>query len=315
MRALRPLAKALWRRLPANRLLVVAFHRVAREFDPYDPETPDAARFARQLDALRGFDVVPLGAGLAALQEGRLAHTSVAITFDDGYREQLDVAAPLLEARGYASTVFVSSAFVGGPNMWHDRLLWALREGVAGARLDGIGVAEAVPAELSARRRLAARCIAAIKFLPLEAREQAVGWVETACQAPPAPRLMLDAAELRRLAACPGVEIGAHTRHHPILAGCVLDQARTEIGGSRVDLEQALGGPVKRFAYPNGHEGQDFGEREVALVREAGFTEAFSSDWGAVRPGSDPWRLPRVSLYRSSPLGNALLLAREAWRR
>jgi hypothetical protein len=58
------------------------------------------------------------------------------LTFDDGYREQLEVAAPLLAARGYPATVFVSSGFVGGPNMWHDRLLWALREGVAGARLE-----------------------------------------------------------------------------------------------------------------------------------------------------------------------------------
>lgn len=310
MRVLRPFLRCL----PANRLLVLAFHRVAREFDPYDPETPDAARFERQLDALSGFDVVSLSAGLAALREGKLARASVAITFDDGYREQLDVAAPLLQARGFASTVFVSSAFVGGPNMWHDRLLWALREGVAGKRLNGVGVSEAVPESLAARRQLAARCIAAVKFLPMDAREHAVAWVEQACAAPPAPRLMLDAAELRHLAACPGVEIGAHTRRHPILASCTLDVATNEIAGSRAELEQMLGRPVGLFAYPNGHEGQDFGEREISLVRDAGFSHAFTSDWGVVRPSSDVCRLPRVSLYRRTPFGNAMLLAREALR-
>lgn len=311
MHALRPFLRCL----PGNRLLVVAFHRVAREFDPYDPETPDAARFVRQLDALAGFDVVPLAAGLAALRAGRLPRTSVAITFDDGYREQLEVAAPLLEARGYPSTVFVSSGFVGGPNMWHDRLLWALREGRVGARLDGVGLPEAVPAALEARRQLAARCIAAVKSLPMAARERAVANVETVCEAPTAPRLMLDVAELRALAARPGVEIGAHTRLHPILAACELDEARAEIVDSRADLAQWLGEEVRLFAYPNGHEGRDFSSREVGLVREAGFSHAVTSDWGVVTSDSDPLRLPRVSLYRRSPFGNALLLAREACRR
>lgn len=310
MRGLRPLLRFL----PGNRLLVLAFHRVAREFDPYDPETPDAAHFSRQLDALDGFDVVPLGAGLAALREGRLPRTAVAITFDDGYRDQLEVATPLLEARGYPSTVFVSSAFVGGQNMWHDRLLWALREGREGSRLDVVGLAEAVPASLEARRQLAGRCIAAVKSLPLTAREQAVALVEVACSAPPAPRLMLDAMELRELGRRPGVEIGAHTRHHPILAACALEEARAEVSGSRTDLEHLLGAPVGLFAYPNGHEGRDFSEREVGLVREAGFSHAFTSDWGVVTSASDRLKLPRVSLYSQSVLGNALLLAREALR-
>jgi peptidoglycan/xylan/chitin deacetylase (PgdA/CDA1 family) len=310
MRGLRPFLRCL----PGNRLLVVAFHRVAREFDPYDPETPDAVRFSQQLDALGGFEVVSLGVGLAALQEGRLKRTAVAITFDDGYREQLSVAAPLLEQRGYPSTVFVSSAFVGGQNMWHDRLLWALREGRAGSRLDAVGLSDAVPSSLAARRQLAGRCIAAVKSLPLVAREQAVGLVEAACGAPSAPRLMLDATELRELAARPGVEIGAHTRRHPILAACALEEARAEVSGSRADLEKLLGMPVGLFAYPNGHEGRDFGERDVGLVREAGFSHAFTSDWGVVAPASDSMKLPRVSLYRQSAFGNALLLAREALR-
>lgn len=310
MRVLRPFLRCL----PGNRLLVVAFHRVASEFDPYDPETPDGARFARQLEALAGFEVVSLRAGLEALQAGSLSRTSVAITFDDGYRDQLTVAAPLLAAHGYPSTVFVSSAFVSGPNMWHDRLLWALREGRPGARLDVVGLPEPVPVELEARRLLAARCIAAVKSLPMVARERAVAQVEAVCAAPAAPRLMLDTTELRELAALPGVEIGAHTRHHPILAACELDEARAEIAGSRADLEQWLGKEVRLFAYPNGHEGRDFTTRDAGLVREAGFSHAVTSDWGVVKPGSDVLRLPRISLYRRSGLGNALLLAREAWR-
>jgi peptidoglycan/xylan/chitin deacetylase (PgdA/CDA1 family) len=110
------------------------------------------------------------------------------------------------------------------------------------------------------------------------------------------------------------VEIGAHTRRHPILAACALEEARAEVAGSRADLEQLLGVPVGLFAYPNGHEGRDFSERDVGLVREAGFSYAVTSDWGGVTPASDGLRLPRMSLYRQSVLGNALLLVREAMR-
>ena len=55
-------------------------------------------------------------------------------------------------------------------------------------------------------------------------------------------------------------------------------------------------------------------EAEVGLVREAGFSHAFTSDWGVVTSASDKLKLPRVSLYSQSVLGNALLLAREALR-
>lgn len=313
MRWMRPLLR-WW---PGRRLLVLAFHRVARDPDPYDPAMTSADRFARELDALAGFEVVPLRQGLDDLAAGRLKRPAVAITFDDGYRDQLEVAQPLLEARGYPSTVFVCPAFIDGPNLWHDRLLWALREGVTGRELPLAGHPHVddrrvIPEDLTARRALASTCIEAVKFLPLAAREQAVSAIEVACGAPTAPRWMLDRQELRRLADRPGVEIGAHTRHHPILASCSAAEAAEEIAGSRRDLEHLLGRPVPLFAYPNGHAGRDFGEREVQLVRAAGYSHACTSDWGSVHRGTDRWQLPRLGLYHASPWRNALLLLREA---
>lgn len=301
--------------LPGNRLLVLAFHRVASAHDPYDPQRASAPLFARQLDALAAFDVVPLDHGLGQLAAGTLQRPSVAITFDDGYRDQLHVAQPMLEERGYPSTVFVCPAFVDGPNLWHDRLLWAFREGQAGRRVKLGDREEVIPPELVARRQLAARCIDRVKSLPLAPREAAVASVEADCGAPSMPRLLLDRAELAELAVRPGVEIGAHTRHHPILATCGNDESREEIAGSRRDLEQVLGRPIRFFAYPNGHEGRDFGSREVAIAREAGYSHAFSSDWGTVRPGMDAWRLPRLGLYHRTTFANTLMLLREVLRR
>lgn len=308
MTAMRPLL----RRWPRSRLLVLAFHRVLRAPDAFDPETPDIARFAQQLRVLRSFDVVSLSAGLDALESGRLRHPAVAITFDDGYADQWHLVQPLLAELGLPSTVFVCPGQLHGSNLWNDRVAWALRAGRTGARIVLEDQVETLPESLEARRQLARRCLAAVKHRPLAEREQAVAAVEAACAAPPDRRLMLDGEELRQLAASPGVEIGAHTRHHPILSRCSDAEARDEIAGGRADLERVLGKPVRLFAYPNGHEGRDFGAREVTMAREAGFTHAFSSDWGTIQPGTDAWRLPRIGLYHRSAWANAFMLLREA---
>jgi peptidoglycan/xylan/chitin deacetylase (PgdA/CDA1 family) len=302
------------RRLPAQRLLVLNFHRVLPQHDPFDAHSPDRTAFVQQLQALEGFEVLPLDTGLTALAAGALERPAVALTFDDGYREHLSVVAPLLAARGLPATVFASSGFLEGDNMWHDRLLWACRQARAGLLLRVGGVSEPLPRAMAARRSLADRIIHELKRRPLAERDAAVVEVEQQCQTPPLPPQLLDRAGLRELAAQPGMSIGGHTRHHPILTSCSDAAARAEIAGCRADLTAVLGQPVPLFAYPNGHAGGDFGEREVQLVREAGFSHAVTSDWGVATVGVDPYRVPRLGLYRRTLLGNTLLLMREALR-
>ncbi len=302
------------RRLPAQRLLVLNFHRVLLQHDPFDEHSPDRTAFVRQLDALEGFEVVPLATGLTALAAGALERTAVALTFDDGYREHLSVVAPLLTARGLPATVFVSSGFLDGGNMWHDRLLWACRHAPDGLSLRVEGVSVALPPGTAQRRALADRIIRELKGRPLLEREAAVVAVEEHCQAPALPPLLLDRTGLRELAAQPGITIGGHTQHHPILTSCTAAEARAEIAGCRAELMALLGVPVPVFAYPNGHEGSDFGAREVQLVRESGFAHAVTADWGVATGSVDPYRVPRLGLYRRTSLGNTLLLMREALR-
>lgn len=104
---------------------------------------------------------------------------------------------------------------------------------------------------------------------------------------------LLDAGGLRDLSQR-GIEIGAHSRTHPILTRVPDGELDSEIAGSRQDLDR-LGLPAPRlFAYPYGVED----ERVRRAAQRAGFTAAFTIDSGLVRPGHDPYRLPRIEVLR-----------------
>ncbi len=111
-----------------------------------------------------------------------------------------------------------------------------------------------------------------------------------------------------------GMEVGAHTRHHVDLPACDPQVARVEIAHSRSDLEQALGGPVRSFCYPYGR----YRDAHVEMARAAGYEMATTSDSGRARWDADLLRLPRLTVWLSTPL--MVLLARSClglggWRR
>ena len=95
-----------------------------------------------------------------------------------------------------------------------------------------------------------------------------------------------------------GMQIGAHTVSHPILARLDEAEARREIVRSKDDLESITGRPVSLFAYPNGRPGRDYTARDVELARGAGFGCAVSTSPGAVRAARYPdlsFQLPRFT--------------------
>ncbi|HYD29741.1 MAG TPA: polysaccharide deacetylase family protein [Azospirillaceae bacterium] len=105
---------------------------------------------------------------------------------------------------------------------------------------------------------------------------------------PAPPRQALAWSEVMALGSV--VSFGGHSRSHPILPLCDDTLCAQEIAGCRDDLEGALGMPCRHFAYPNG----DWGERERALVKEAGFTLARSFRVGWNGPGTDPFALKAI---------------------
>jgi peptidoglycan/xylan/chitin deacetylase (PgdA/CDA1 family) len=92
-----------------------------------------------------------------------------------------------------------------------------------------------------------------------------------------------------------GMQIGAHTVSHPILANLPLEFARNEIQQSKQTLESLIGDRVGLFAYPNGVPGKDFTDQTSALVQELGFDCAVTTGWGVSRLETNVFQLPRFT--------------------
>jgi peptidoglycan/xylan/chitin deacetylase (PgdA/CDA1 family) len=110
--------------------------------------------------------------------------------------------------------------------------------------------------------------------------------------------------ELRRLAASPRVEIGAHGASPARLAQLPAAAQRRDIEECRQALERAIGRAPRAFSYPNGSN--DRVTRE--LVREAGFACAFASGSGVATAGADRFALPRFWVGRLDAPALARLL-------
>ena len=141
-----------------GRLAIMIFHRVPRVVDPMFPLEPDAARFERDMrNVRRWFHVLPLEAAVARLRDGSLPARALAITFDDGYADNHDVALPILTRLNLTATFFIATSFLDGGCMWNDRVRDTIVAGVR-ARLGAaveVDVSEVtvIPPERSGKYR------------------------------------------------------------------------------------------------------------------------------------------------------------------
>jgi len=285
---------------PRARLSILIFHRVLVEPDPLFPFEVTAERFDRRLAALgQVFDLLPLPEAVARLREGTLPARSACITFDDGYRDNVEVALPILKRRGVHATFFVATGFLDGGRMWNDTVIETVRRTVLpDLDLQGIGLGRVALGDLPARRQALQALIRAIKHLPPAEREQAVAAVAAAGEADLPADLMMSSAQVRQLSDA-GMEIGGHTASHPILARMPAGEAQREIDDGRRRLAEITGRSVRLFAYPNGKPGSDYLPEHAAMVKQMGFEAALSTTPGVSTAASDPYQLPRFTPWDS----------------
>lgn len=299
----------LSRRGRAASLIVLIYHRVLATRDPLLPDEPDAATFAAQMDLIHAnFNVLPLREAADRLRSGSLPVRALAITFDDGYANNCEVALPILAARGLPATVFVAPGFLNGGLMFNDLVREAIRGAPRRARSTLLGESEVDLSTAAARLNTWTSVVATLKYLEPGERMRQAETLATDLGVEPPANLMMSDEQVRRLHRA-GIEIGAHTMSHPILTRVDNDRCMAEMVESRHRLEEITGAPVASFAYPNGAPLRDYDRTHVALVREAGFDLAVSTAWGAATMQSDRMQLPRIAPWDRSARRYALRLA------
>jgi peptidoglycan/xylan/chitin deacetylase (PgdA/CDA1 family) len=307
-------------RRAGTRAVIVTFHRVLPQAELAQYPTPGIAVTPDELAWFLEFFQTHFRCGTLRETMDRFGQTGggdggdggdrplLAVTFDDGQRDNHRHARRVLAAAGVRASFFaVARAAETGEPLWHDRLGFALgawlMQAPQAARtfLQRLGVGDA-GAAIEATKRLGPGEIAA-RVAEVEA---AVGG-----SAVPDWDGMMTWDELRELAA-EGHEVGSHSLSHPILPLCDDARLREETAGSRERLAAALGAPVDSFCYPNG----DHDDRVVAAVASAGYRYAVTTTWGGNERSTSPLGLGRCDIQGATARAATghLSRARVAWR-
>lgn len=293
---LKPLFQIMSPAGAGGRLSVLIFHRVLPEPDPLFPDEMHARRF----DTLCGwlaawFNVVPLDQAVVRLKSGTLPARAACLTFDDGYADNHRIALPILQRHDLTATFFIATGFLDGGRMWNDTIIESLRTCSAPVLdLSSLGLGRHDTGSLDERKAAIASLIEQIKYRPVAQRISITEQLARLARVQPPHDLMMTSEEVKALRQA-GMQIGAHTVSHPILARMTDGQARQEIQGSKRFLEQLLGERVGLFAYPNGKPGEDYTPQSVDLVRSLGFDAAVSTQWGTSSGGDDLFQIRRFT--------------------
>lgn len=294
-----------------GKLTTFIFHRVLPQPDPLFPHEPDAARFDQMLGWIKAwFNVLPLDVAIERLRTRQLPPRAAAISFDDGYADNRTVALPILQQHGLPACFFIATGFLDGGRMWNDTVIESVRACSSDSlNLTELGLGSHPINSVLGKRTAIEAIIGQIKYLPVGERLELTQKLSEAAGVTPPSDLMLTSAQVKELHAG-GMQIGAHTVSHPILARTDLPEARREITSSKLFLEQLLQTRIGLFAYPNGKPGNDYLPEHATLIRELGFDAAVSTAWGVADHRTDPFQIPRFTPWDKSRLRFAIRLLR-----
>ncbi len=299
---------ALVSRFLPPRLTILAGHCVkssSNEFLPGDMKI-EAARLAAILDWLgRRFELVSVGEGWRQLRGGT-KHSMVALSMDDGYRDNVELLLPMLQERDISATVYLESRPLDERKLnWTHLFFWILgklKPAELVDRYSSISTDEHGKQRLGAALQAGGDAVYQLKKVLKYEADQAdcartlsmifeeLGGDERAlCE-----QLYMDWDGARRLRAA-GVELGGHTVQHWVMSGLTAEEQLREVGEGRAALERELGAAPESFAYPFGRH-WDWNDDSREAVRAAGFVTATTTHAGTNLSESDPTRLARIMI-------------------
>jgi peptidoglycan/xylan/chitin deacetylase (PgdA/CDA1 family) len=286
--------------MPAS--VILLYHQLGQpESDPF-AQYVAPEHFAGHVEVISNRRPVTLAALSREVLDGSVPGNGIAVTFDDGYLSGLRIAKPVLERAGVPATVFVTTGLTGGERefWWYDLADAFAPERALPAQLclDTGEATRAWMTDMVERRALLIEVWAWLRLQSPSATQAGLAAARDWAGLPPAGRPSEEArcmtvAELNELVAGGLIEVGAHTRTHPVLCARSPREQYEEIAGSREDLESWLGAPVTAFAYPFGRRPNEYRAPAVRAARASGLQRAVSVASLPVTAKSSIYELPR----------------------
>jgi peptidoglycan/xylan/chitin deacetylase (PgdA/CDA1 family) len=298
--------------LVRSRLLILCYHGIVAEEHAHDAfryrNTVSLRQFREQLAILKRLFHPISAQDLLDHFEGKshLPPKPVLVTFDDGFRNNLTNAAPVLEQYGIPAVFHVTTGYIGNRRrLWTQELLESILQWPRKViQLPGGEPDEAVPADASGRIALANKIRELCKQMPDADRRTYLGMLS---EERPTTESHLD-KELYdflswdevRLLHKRGFEIGSHTVEHPILTRLDPQSLEYELQRSKSTIEQELGTACHVLAYPNGGR-EDFSPEVLSKIKELGYKIAFTLTQQFNVLSANPHQLSRISIVGQVP--------------
>ena len=286
-------------------LTILTYHRVLPLHEALAYSFPSMVMprdiFEAQMAYLaRNNTVLAFPEAIRLLQRGQLPRRAVAVTFDDGYRDNYEHAWPILKKHGIPATFFVvTGALDRSLRLWWDVVAEDIQQ-LSRRSLPQSNGEHSLPAWLvsllkrshdSSPQTLAQEVVQRLNSLPCRERQQSLEGLHALAGLAPdqPPDLMMTWDQVQDLQRC-GMQIGAHTVTHAFLDELEEERVRQEIEGGIERIQERLGVRPHLLAYPRGR----FAESLRELLQQAGIEAAVTTKPGRNRPGSDLLKLKRL---------------------
>lgn len=292
----------------AHELLILAYHGIvpAREATLPSWLLLPVESFDKQLRYLTShYEIVPLADAVRRLMAGeKFERPTACLTFDDGYRNNLTHALPLLEKYRAPATIFLATGFIGNARIhWTpqlERVILCSQEKTLDLTDLSLGRFDLRLHRLLARAELTAK-LYRMQDEPRDATLREIFKRLGPVDDDYSNFVALSWDEVRQMHAGGLVSFGGHTVEHRVIFALSDSIAEYEIVGSMREIERQLGTPPLLFAYPNGTY-DDFSNRAKQLAKRSGAIAAVSTVEGLNSPATDRYELRRISVGSAMPM-------------
>jgi peptidoglycan/xylan/chitin deacetylase (PgdA/CDA1 family) len=285
---------------------ILCYHRVGTQGVPLFSRLEPSAFAAQMRYVKKHYRVVSLGQLCDELRDGRRVPPTLAITFDDGYRDLYTHAFPVLQKYQIPATIYlIGRCMESGEVPWYDRIFLALKAAPGESlKVELEGPREFRITSPSARGSAAWEMVSYLRSVQDTRRQEWCAAFER--QIPlPAGELegrMLDWNQVGTMHRA-GISFGAHTMSHPVVSQLDPRALEEELVVSKQVLERGLGVRVEDFAYPFGKP-EDGSVAAEEILRRAAYRSAVTTTQGFNTTGSDRLRLRRLQIAEDTSLAN-----------
>ena len=267
----------LRRKVSKSQIIILVYHRISPMTDKWSINPILHPKlFEEQMDYFnKNFEIISLNTLSEMINEDIVPEKAVVITFDDGYKDNYEVAFPILKKYNAPATVFLATGSIEEKKLfWWDLINYALfHTDMRSIDISGIGSYELISDEnkIEAGLNIQERLKKMDNSKKESIIEDLVNLTDANIPEKLGKKYILSWKEIRKMNKN-GIDFGSHTVNHPILTNVSIEEAKWEIVNSKHCIEENLDTEVKSFAYPNG----DYNDKILSLVKNLGFDSSVS---------------------------------------